>query len=147
MNVISHTKLNQRQMDFAKAANCKFTAGQVLEMMVLFPFFAVKNGYNFSKSILGQLFACQKDMFYRFLANGDINWRQIVYSFNRKLLGRIARRSDSEHPLNSFSIATAKKANGMRCFPQIPPLVPMRRTKNTLCAGPSRYRSLKPRGF
>ena len=95
MNVMSHITLNQRQMDFAKAANCKFTASQVLELMVLFPFFAVKNGYNFAKSVLGQMFACQKDMFYRFLANADINWRQIVYSFNRRLLNRVAMRSDS----------------------------------------------------
>ncbi len=95
MNVMSHITLDQRQMEFAKAANCKFTAGQVLELMVLFPFFAVKNGHNFAKSILGQMFACRKDMFYRFLANADINWRQIVYSFNRRLLRRIAMRSDS----------------------------------------------------
>ena len=95
MNVMSHITLNQRQMDFAKAANGKFTVSQVLELMVLFPFFAVKNGYNFAKSILGQMFACQKDMFYRFLANTDINWRQIVYSFNRRLLRRIATRRDS----------------------------------------------------
>ena len=59
------------------------------------PFFAFKNGHNFAKSILGQMFACRKDMFYRFLANADINWRQIVYSFNRRLLRRIAMRSDS----------------------------------------------------
>ena len=45
-------------MEFAKAANCKFTAGQVLELMVLFPFFAVKNGHNFAKSILGYKGLC-----------------------------------------------------------------------------------------
>ena len=52
MNVMSHITLDQRQIEFAKAANCKFTAGQVLELMVLFPFFPVKNGHNFAKSIL-----------------------------------------------------------------------------------------------
>ena len=34
-------------------------------------------------------------MFYRFLSNEDINWRQIVYSFSRRLLRRIAMRGDS----------------------------------------------------
>ena len=29
MNVMSHITLNHRQMDFTKAANCKFTASQV----------------------------------------------------------------------------------------------------------------------
>lgn len=93
MNVMSHITLNQRQMDFSKATNCKFTASQVLTLMVLFPFFAVKNCLNFAGSVLGQMFACKKDMFYRFLSNEDINCRQIVYSFNRRLLGRIAMRT------------------------------------------------------
>ena len=95
MNVMSHITLNQRQMDFSKATNCKFTASQVLTLMVLLPFFAVKNCLNFAGSVLGQMFACKKDMFYRFLSNEVVNWRQIVYSFNRRLLSRIAMRSDS----------------------------------------------------
>ena len=95
MNVMSHITLTHRQIDFTKAVNCKFTASQVLELMILFPFFAIKNSLNFAGSVLGQMFACKKDMFYRFLSNEDINWRQIVYSFNRRLLGRIAMRSDS----------------------------------------------------
>lgn len=69
MNGMSHITLNHRQMDFAKAANCKFTASHVLELMVLFPFFAIKNSLNFAGSVLGQMFACKKDMFYRFLSN------------------------------------------------------------------------------
>ena len=76
MNVMSHITLNDRQMDFAKAANCKFTASHVLELMVQFPFFAIKNSLNFAGSLLCQMFACKKkDMFYRFLSNEDINWR------------------------------------------------------------------------
>ena len=34
MNVMSHITLDHRQMDFAKAANCKFTASQVLELLL-----------------------------------------------------------------------------------------------------------------
>jgi len=30
MNIMSHIKLKQRQKDFAKGANCKLTAWQVL---------------------------------------------------------------------------------------------------------------------
>ena len=75
MNVMSHIMLNHRQMVFAKAANCKFTASHVLELMVQFPFFAIKNSLNFAGSLLCQMFACKKDMFYRFLSNEDINWR------------------------------------------------------------------------
>lgn len=73
MNVMSHITLTHRQIDFTKAVNCKFTASQVLELMILFPFFAIKNSLNFAGSVLGQMFACKKDMFYRFLSNEDIN--------------------------------------------------------------------------
>ena len=75
MNVMPHITLNHRQMDFAKAANYKFTASHVLELMVQFPFFAIKNSLNFAGGLLCQMFACKKDMFYRFLSNEDINWR------------------------------------------------------------------------
>ena len=95
MNVMSHITLTQRQMGFAKDSNCKFTASQVLTLMVPFPFFAIKNSLSFTGSVLGQMFACKKDMFYRFLSNEDINWRQFVYGFNRRLLSRIAMRSNS----------------------------------------------------
>ena len=52
MNVMSHITLDHRQIDFA-----------------------IKNGLNFAGSVSGQMFACKKDMFYRFLSNEDINWR------------------------------------------------------------------------
>lgn len=58
-----------------------------VRMIILFPFFAVKNGHNFAKSILGQMFACRKDMFYRFLANADINWRQNALLSTNTALG------------------------------------------------------------
>ena len=95
MNVMDHIQITQRQMGFAKAENCKFTAEQIFRLAVLFPFFSIKNARNYTKSMLGQLFMCHKDMFYRFLANVDINWRQILYSFTRRLVNRIASRSDS----------------------------------------------------
>ena len=66
MNVMSHITLNQRQMNFAKAANCKFTACQVLELMVLFPFFAIKNSLNFAGTPV-------KLFFYRNGKNGEWN--------------------------------------------------------------------------
>lgn len=33
------------------------------ELLVLFPFFAIKNSLNFAGSALGQMFARKKDMF------------------------------------------------------------------------------------
>lgn len=47
MSVMSHIKINQRQMGFAKASNCKFSAKQGLE--------EVTRGYVFSYDGLGRL--------------------------------------------------------------------------------------------
>lgn len=76
MNVMGRIQINHRQMAFAKSANGKLMACQVFTLMVLFPFFTIKNSLNFSGCVFGQMFACKKEMFYRFLSNVDINKRQ-----------------------------------------------------------------------
>lgn len=60
MNVTFNITLNYRHMDFAKGANCKFTASQLLDLLVLFPFFAIKNSLNFAGSVLDQMIVCKK---------------------------------------------------------------------------------------
>ena len=49
--------------------NCKMTQLQVLQLLLLFPCFMIKNAYNYGSSSLGRLVGCQKDVFYRFLSN------------------------------------------------------------------------------
>ena len=56
-----------------KNPNCKFTCLQVLQLLVLFPFFSIKNAANYSSSALGKVFACHKDVFYRFMNDGREN--------------------------------------------------------------------------
>jgi hypothetical protein len=78
------------------------TCAQTLQLMMLFPFFALKNAGNYVGSILEKLFGCRKDVFYRFLRHPDIDWRKIVHSINRRLLNRISIRTDakkSENPV------------------------------------------------
>ena len=43
MNMMDHIQMTQRQMGFAKAENCKFTAELIFRLAVLFPFFSIKN--------------------------------------------------------------------------------------------------------
>ena len=95
MKVMEHIVVKPRQMGCEKNANCKCTFSQVLDLMVLFPFFALKNAAGYAGSVLGSIFTCKKEMFYRFMSNDDINWRQVGYSIARRLINRIAMRSDS----------------------------------------------------
>jgi len=96
MNVMSHIRVGVKQMGCDKNANCKLTCEQVYQLMMLFPFFALKNANNYVDSILRKFFSCHKDMFYRFMSNPDIDWRKLVFSVNRRLLQRISLRSDAK---------------------------------------------------
>ena len=80
MGVMEHIKIRSRQIGVTKKANCKLTALQVFNLLVLFPFFMVKNASSFAFSSLGRLFLCEKDMSYRFMNDGNVNWRSLLYS-------------------------------------------------------------------
>ena len=46
MNVLGTINITEKQMAFEKKPNCKFTCAQVIQMMILFPFFSIKNAAN-----------------------------------------------------------------------------------------------------
>ena len=85
------------QMGTEKNKNCKFTNVQVLNLLVLFPFFVVRNAYRYSGSSLSRLFSCEKDMFYRFMNDGNIKWRKLLYAMNLQLLRKISRSTETGH--------------------------------------------------
>jgi Transposase DDE domain. len=102
MSILGVINITERQMAFEKKPNCKFTCAQVIQMLILFPFFAVKNAANFCGSSLQAMFDCRKDMFYRILSNDRIDWRHILRYVNKKLMNAICVRSDarnSEYPV------------------------------------------------
>ena len=51
----------------------------------------VKNSFQYHHSGLSKLFSCQKDMFYRFMEQDNIDWRKLVYMVSLRLLKRISR--------------------------------------------------------
>ena len=97
MRVLETIHITEKQMAFEKRPNCKFTCAQVIQMMILFPFFSIKNVANYVGCPLQSLFECQKDMFYRVLSNDRIDWRHILRYVNKKLARSIAVRSDSRN--------------------------------------------------
>ena len=87
-----------------KNPNCKFTFAQVVKLLILFPFFSVKNAADYASSGLGKLFSCKKDMFYRLMDDGRIDWRRLIYSINRQLIGKISRRADAKDAVRCLII-------------------------------------------
>jgi len=97
MRVMECIKIRPGQIGTEKKEHCKFTNVQVLNLLVLFPFFVVRNAYRYSGSSLSRLFCCEKDMFYRFMNDGDIKWRKLLYTMNLQLLRKISRSTEAEH--------------------------------------------------
>ena len=73
LTVLDKITITNKTIGIEKKANCKFTFVQVLKLLILFPFFSVKNAFHYTDSSLGKWFVCKKDMFYRFMNNSNVN--------------------------------------------------------------------------
>lgn len=96
MRVLSFIPFRSSSIGFVKRPNCKLDSVQVLMLLILFPFFRVRNIFQYTNSALSTVFSCQKDMFYRLMEQDDIDWRKILYSVNLHLYRQIRVRSDSK---------------------------------------------------
>ena len=65
--------------------NCKYSQLQVLQLLLLFPCFMIKNAFNYSTSSLCGIADCGKDVFYRFLSREDYDWRSILINITTQL--------------------------------------------------------------
>ena len=104
MNTIRHLNLRSSNIGVAKHHNCKLSFLQVLELLLVFPFFMVKNSFQYNHSGLSKLFSCQKDMFYRFMERDDLDWRKLVYMVSLRLLNKVSPRKDSKESLQCLII-------------------------------------------
>ena len=89
--------IRPKQIGTEKKENCKYTNVQVLNLLMLFPFFVVRNAYQYSGTSLSRLFSCEKDMFYRFMNDGNVKWRKLLYAMNLQLLRKISRSTETPH--------------------------------------------------
>lgn len=104
MHLITHLNLRPSHIGFDKHSNCKLTSVEVLELLLLFPFFMIKNAFHYSHSGLSRLFSCEKDMFYRFMEQDHIDWRKLLYVVSIRLYHKITLRSDSKHSVQCLII-------------------------------------------
>ena len=95
MDVAKNLKLSATTLDLESRWNCNYTRLQVFELLLLFPFFIVKNAFQYTDSTLAKVVPCKKDVFYRFLEKGAIDWCNLGYRINKQLLRKINLRDDS----------------------------------------------------
>ena len=117
MRVMECINIRPKQIGAEKKENCKFTNVQVLNLLMLFPFFVVRNAYQYSGSSLSRLFNCEKDMFYRFMNDGNVKWRKLLYAMNLQLLRKISRSSETQNdrPVCLIIDDTDAPKSGRKC--------------------------------
>lgn len=102
--IMNSIRIQSKVIGSVKNPNCKFTCLQVLQLLVLFSFCSIKNAANYSSSALSKVFVCHKDMFYRFMDDGNVNWRRIIYSVFRQLYSRVSRQTTSKSDIKCVII-------------------------------------------
>lgn len=99
--------LNISKMNFGitEHKQSMYFKGDIFLALLLFPLFSIKNIQNYLSSSLLPYFEAQKDTFYRFKNNLQINWRRVLYSINSRLLAKIESQStDKETTPRCFII-------------------------------------------
>ncbi len=122
-NVMERLVIQAKTEGPVKNPNGKFTFVQLVKLLVLYPFFSVKTPAAYADSALCKLFSCKKDTFYRLMDDGRIDWRRLLHSINRQLIGLLNRRADAKGATRCLILDDTDlpkrgcKAEGLgRCF-------------------------------
>ena len=92
--LLEDINLDCRSLGGMKRENCRLTNLQVFQILVLFPFFAIKGYSHYAGSALCRMFGGKKDMFYSYLSQDNINWCKVVYRITNQLVKRVVIRDD-----------------------------------------------------
>ena len=92
--LLEDINLDCRSLGGMKRENCRLTNLQVFQILVLFPFFAIKGYSHDAGSALCRMFGGKKDMFYSYLSQDNINWRKVIYRITNRLVKRVVIRDD-----------------------------------------------------
>lgn len=108
-------KIRPDHMAIEKRENCKLTNVQVLSLLVMFPFFVVRNTYRYLGSSLGRLFNCEKNKFCRFMNDGNVrDCRLIIFVYNGKAGAKMCQ-GQSLMPTNTRRIKR-QALNYIKCI-------------------------------
>lgn len=78
-----------RQHSKVKKSNELFHYAQILQILLLFPSFRVNGASHYTESDLFKVLSCHKDVFYRFMQDDTIDWRDVLYNITWQLWKKI----------------------------------------------------------
>ena len=84
--------LDCRSLGGMKRSNCRLANLQVFQILVLIPFFAVKDFSHYDGSVLSRMFGGKKDMLCSYMLQDDINWRNVIYRITNWLVVKVVVR-------------------------------------------------------
>lgn len=94
LTTLSSLTLSEKQFGIDSKFNGKYKNINKLLLVVLFPFFEVKDAWHYGQSTLHPVFSCGKDVFYRLMNDFTIPWRKISYKLSMQLIGKTFVRSE-----------------------------------------------------
>lgn len=93
LTVLSSLTLSEKQFGIESSCNNGYKNINKLLLLVLFPFFDVKDAWRYGQSALYPVLSCGKDVFYRLMNDFNIPWRKISYKLSIQLIGKTLARS------------------------------------------------------
>lgn len=94
MNILGSLTLSEKQFGIESACNNRHKNINKLILLLLFPFFEIKDAWQYGSSTLYPLISCSKDVFYRLINNPDVPWRKISFKLSMQLIGKTAMKSN-----------------------------------------------------
>ena len=99
-------RLHSRDLGGNKRGNCQLTNLQVFQILVLLPFMAIRGLSHYVGSALCNMLGNRKDILYSFIAQDNIDWRNIIYRVTGQLVKKTAvHKNHQQSRLPSVLIA------------------------------------------
>lgn len=94
--LLSSVKMTEKNvLGVVSKQNCVYRLLTVFQALLVFPCFGITNIWNkCENAALSALIAARKDVFYRFMENPDINWRNALWKITTQLWTKVHMRSD-----------------------------------------------------
>jgi len=93
LNVLSSLTLSEKQTGFESKSNNRVKNINKLFLLILFPFFGIKDSWQYEQSSLYPALRYGKDIFYRLLNDSFVNWRKISYKVNLQIISKASKEA------------------------------------------------------
>lgn len=97
VSLLESLSLDSRCLGGMKRVNCQLTNLQVFQILIMMPFFAVAGLSHYATSVMSRMFGGKKDILYSFMAQDNVDWRNVIYRIATKLISNITIRKDFKH--------------------------------------------------